>query len=153
MPFQSTRLHTFDAVPEICTARAAWMGWAASLLDAEGSIRIAQRHRRRAQVRGRGLDVNITQQDREVLEWVCAVVGIYAPIHRIRRGRHRPRGFVLSFTGADAALLLVRLMPYLALRQQEARQAVNAWINPAQHLSSDLATPYERYTLLNQEQK
>lgn len=128
MPLQPAHPYMIGVVPYLCTARAAWMGWAAGLLDGEGCIGIEKQQCHIGANTQRRLDVRIFHEDREHLEWVCGVVGLHAPIHKFKQGRNdQPRGYVLTFTADSAALVLFQLLPFLVGKHREALEALEYW--------------------------
>lgn len=106
------------------------LAWAAGFLDGEGCIHIAKQRYRTERADTYRLGVHVTQNDLAVLEHFRKVVGIDAPIHRVKRApNHRRQCYTLNFTGHRAHALLTLLLRFLERKRTEAQAALDFWTN------------------------
>lgn len=106
------------------------LAWAAGFLDGEGCIHIAKQRYRTERADTYRLGVHVTQNDLSVLEHFRKVVGIDAPIHKVKRApNHRRQCYTLNFSGHRAHALLALLLQFLERKRAEAQAALDFWID------------------------
>lgn len=106
------------------------LAWAAGFLDGEGCIHIAKQRYKGTRADTYRLGVHVTQNDRTVLERFREVVGIDAPIYRVKRAKnHRRQCFTLNFSGRSALALITLLLEFLERKRDEAQAALDFWLN------------------------
>lgn len=104
------------------------LAWAAGFIDGEGCIHIAKQRYRSGRADTYRLGVQISQNDRTVLEYLQQAVGIDARIYRVKRAHnHRRQCYTLNFCGKAALALLLLLKNFLQRKRAEAQAALDFW--------------------------
>ncbi|MHC1636323.1 MAG: sigma factor-like helix-turn-helix DNA-binding protein [Candidatus Methanospirareceae archaeon] len=94
----------------------------AGIVDGEGSIRL---HRRRRKSIGYGLEVVVTNTNRELIDWLYTNFKGYIEKHE-REGNHKTT-YKWTVRGINAYRLLKKMLPYLIIKKPQAELGIKFW--------------------------